>query len=200
MSGIELQPLIKDAGAELTQLAQGIGDDALTIVTPCDQYDVRGLLNHLLYWAPILEGAARKETVPNDRPAEPEQDLTMGDWRAVLAQQVDHIATAWADPAAWEGTTSLGALGEVPGSLVGSVVLMEFTIHGWDLAHATGQSFDCDDESAEAVLAYLKQTVDHGRTVGAFGPEVAVPPNASILHRTLGVSGRDPKWSPDTAN
>ena len=198
MSTVELQPLIANAGGELIRVSQGVADDALSAATPCHDYDVRGLLNHLLYWSPILELAARKQPVPSGRPAEGEHDLTEGDWQTVMAQQVEGLAAAWADPAAWEGMTSIGRsdLGDLPGSIVGSIVLLELAVHGWDLAKATGQSFDCEDKVAEAVLAHLGLTVEQGRTMGAFGPEVAIPPDAPMLHRTLGVSGRDPHWSP----
>ena len=197
MSGVELGPLIGTAGARLVKVAHGVGEHGLSAVTPCEAYDARGLLNHLLYWGPILERAARKAPIPDDRPAEGEVDLTANDWQTVLAAQVDGVASAWADPAAWEGTTSVGqsALGDLPASLVGSIVLMEFVIHGWDLARATGQPFEADDKAVEAVREYLALTVEHGRTLGAFGPEVPVSADAPILHRTLGVSGRDPGWS-----
>jgi uncharacterized protein (TIGR03086 family) len=201
MSGNEIHPLIASAGAEIVRVSHGVSEDALSAATPCHDYDVRRLLNHLLYWPPIFELAAGKQPVPSDRPAEGEHDLTEGDWQTVMAQQVERLATAWADPAAWEGMTSIGRsdVGELPASMVGSLVLQEFTIHGWDLARGTRQSFNCDDDVALAVLTHLGHTVEGGRTMGAFGPEVAVPTDAPLLHHVLGLSGRDPNWSPTPA-
>lgn len=197
MSSVDLKPLIGRAGIELIRVAHGVSDDALSAPTPCDKFDVQGLLTHLLYWSPVLELAARKESVPTDRPPEDEQNLAVGDWKTLLAGQLESLASAWADPAAWEGTTSIGRsdLGDLPAAFVGSLVLTEFAIHGWDLARATGAPFECDDKVAEAVYAVLAETAEHGRASGAFGPEVAIAADARSLHRALGVSGRDPNWS-----
>lgn len=198
MSDVDLKPLIAAAGAELVRVAKGVPDDALSAETPCEKFDVQGLLTHLLYWAPVFQLAARKEPVPADRPAEGDQDLAVGDWQTALAEQIDAVATAWADPAAWEGMTSIGRsdLGDLPAAFVGSLVLTEYSVHGWDLARATGGSFDCDEGVAQAAYGILSQTADHGRASGAFAAEVAVPVDSSALDRALGVSGRDPNWSP----
>lgn len=194
MSSVDLKPLIGKAGVELVRVVQAIPDDALPAATPCDKFTVGGLVTHLLYWGPILELAARKLPVPTDRPAEDEHNLAVGNWRTTLTGQVQSLATAWSDPGAWAGTTSIGRadFGHLPAAFVGSLVLTEFTIHGWDLACATGAPFDCDDEVAQAAYGILAESAEHGRHTGAFGPEVAVPVEASVLHRALGVSGRDP--------
>src|SRR5579883_2298420 len=52
--------------------------------TPCADYDVRGLMNHLLFWGRSLAGAAGKESVPPPAANETEVDLTAGDWAAAL--------------------------------------------------------------------------------------------------------------------
>lgn len=197
MFSVDFKPLIASAGSELMRIAHAVPDDALSAPTPCDKFDVQGLLTHLLYWTPVLELAARKEPVPTSRPPEDEYELAVEDWQALLAGRFESLATAWADPAAWEGTTSIGRsdLGDLPAAFVGSLVLTEFTIHGWDLARATGSSFECNDKVAEAVHGILAETAERGRASGAFGPEVAVAAGTPMLHRALGVSGRDPHWS-----
>jgi uncharacterized protein (TIGR03083 family) len=55
----ELYPLMISAAREFKQLAATVREDQLTAPTPCAEYDVRALLNHLLYWGPWLEAAAR---------------------------------------------------------------------------------------------------------------------------------------------
>lgn len=68
-----MQPhsLVAVAAAPTIEIFRGIAPDQLDAPTPCSEYDVRGLINHLLFWGPSLEGAARKELVPP--PAEGEQ-------------------------------------------------------------------------------------------------------------------------------
>jgi uncharacterized protein (TIGR03086 family) len=87
----------------------------------------------------------------------------------------------------------------MPGAVIGTVVLDELVLHGWDLARATGQQFACDPASVEAVLAFTVASAQPenaaGRT-GLFGPVVEVPDDASDFDRALGFAGRDPNWRP----
>jgi uncharacterized protein (TIGR03086 family) len=191
---MELHPLMAKAGSEIVRIAHGTREEDFAASTPCEKYDVRALLNHLLYWAPVLELAARKQSVPTDRPAEGDQDLTDGEWRNLLAERVQRLVTAWADESAWAGSTSMGG-GEFPASVAGSMTLVEFVVHGWDLARATGQPFDCDDDVAQGVYTVLSGMAEQGRAMGAFGPEVTVPESAPVLDRALGTAGRDPNWT-----
>ncbi|HEY0805724.1 MAG TPA: maleylpyruvate isomerase N-terminal domain-containing protein, partial [Pseudonocardiaceae bacterium] len=57
-------PLIARAAAPFVDVVRDIKPDQLTARTPCTDYSVRDLVNHLLIWGPPLEGAARKEFVP----------------------------------------------------------------------------------------------------------------------------------------
>ncbi|MEE6257941.1 TIGR03086 family metal-binding protein [Plantactinospora sonchi] len=186
--------LVTRAASALTGIVDEIKPDQLDNPTPCGEYDVRKLVNHLLFWGPSLEGAARKETVPPPADAESELDLTGGDWSAALRALVEAVATAWARPEAWQGGTHMGGPTELPASLVGGMVIGELVVHGWDLARATGQDRSWDDE----LLGYLHEEVgrfaEQGRAMGVFGPEVPVPDSAPMLDRVLGLTGRDPGW------
>lgn len=84
---------------------------------------------------------------------------------------------------------------ELPAPLAAELTMGDLVLHGWDLATATGQEFKCDDELAAAVEAGCRSTAELARSMGLFGPELAVPPDASPLDRALAVSGRDPSWS-----
>jgi CubicO group peptidase (beta-lactamase class C family) len=69
-------------------------------------------------------------------------------------------------------------------------------VHGWDIAVASGQPFSCEPELLTAAYEWVQATVvrnPHG-TAGLFGPPVAVPDDAPLLARLLGLTGRDPAW------
>src|SRR5437588_470108 len=71
--------------------------------------------------------------------------------------------------------------------------------HGWDVARATGHAYDCDTPSLEAVHAFVSQFSEPGQEAaraGLFGPVVEVPDDAPLLDRVIGLTGRDPAWSP----
>ena len=157
-----------------TSMVRGVRPDQLTRPTPCADWDVRALLDHLSYVAVLGNRSGTAASV----------DF------CVLAER---LTESWADPGAWQGTMVFGA-GEVPAPLAAELTMGDLVLHGWDLAQATGQELKCDDELAAAVAAGCRSTAEMARSMGLFGPEVAVPADASPLARALAVSGRDPSW------
>jgi uncharacterized protein (TIGR03086 family) len=83
----------------------------------------------------------------------------------------------------------------MPAAVVGAMVLGEFVLHGWDLARASGQRLRCAPEAATAVYESAVAMGDQARSMGVYGPAVAVAAEASPLERALGAAGRDPGWS-----
>jgi len=176
-------------------IVRSIGDDQLTAPTPCTEFDVRGLMDHLLHWAPPLEGAARKELVPPRDGGGGNSAGPGDDERVVLVDQIDRIAKAWSEPSAWEGTTRMGSPTELPASMIGGMVLGEIVVHGWDLARATGQASEWDGEVLSFVHRELELTAEQGRAMGVYRDRVEVPDTASVLDKILGMTGRDPGWT-----
>ena len=78
----------------MAAVARTITDDQLASKTPCTEYDVRALVNHLLFWGPSLAGAGRKESVPQPAAAESDVDLATGDWRSRLLGLLAHLHDA----------------------------------------------------------------------------------------------------------
>jgi uncharacterized protein (TIGR03086 family) len=168
--------------------------ERLEAPTPCAAYDVRRLINHLLYWGPVLEGAARKESVAPGASGEGAVDLT-GQWSADLAAQVERMVTAWGKPEAWEGLTRMGGPTEMPASLVGGMVATELVVHTWDLARASGQEVSWDPALLDFMYAEVAKSAEQGRAMGVYGAAVPVPQDAPRLDLLLGLTGRNPHWS-----
>lgn len=79
------------------------------------------------------------------------------------------------------------------------VALDELVIHGWDVARATKQPYDCDRPSLDAVHRFpagVSAPGQESQRDGIFGPVVEVPGDAPLLDRVIGLSGRHPTWSP----
>ncbi len=189
MSGDQL---IGRAAARVVEIVRNIKPDQLDVPTPCAEYDVRKLMNHLLFWGPSLEGAGRKQSVPPPAEVEPDVDLTQGDWAADLVAQLERTTAAWSGPQAWQGTTHMGSPTEMPAAMIGGMVLGELVVHGSDLARATGQQPTWDDDVLEYVYRDVETSAGMGRDMGIYGPEVPVPADAPLLHRILGLTGRKP--------
>ncbi|HMJ78057.1 MAG TPA: TIGR03086 family metal-binding protein [Iamia sp.] len=185
-------PMISPAAATFVSIVDGIADDRLGAATPCPDYDVAGLVGHLLHRGPQLVGAATKEVVPAAAP-EPADPAT---WRAELLALVDRLDGVWSQPEAWEGSTRVEGPMEMPASTIGGIVLAEMVVHGWDLARATGQNPIWPGPLLDTVHQDMAAMAPMGRKMGAFGPEVEIPADAPTIARLLGVVGRDPAWTP----
>lgn len=179
-------------------LAANVGDDRLAGPTPCPEYRVRNLLGHLLGLSIAFRDAARKDLGPTTgtEPGTYLPDIDdAGQWRAELPERLDEVAAAWRDPAAWEGMTQAGGF-TFPAADAGRVALNELTVHGWDLARATGQPYAPDPVALESSLAMLAPGA-HDRPADApFGPAVEIPEGSPLLDRVIALSGRNPSWTP----
>jgi uncharacterized protein (TIGR03086 family) len=180
----------------LARLADGVRDDRLADPTPCPDLAVRNLLGHLTGLAVAFRDAARKDLGPttDTSPEASVPDIGPG-WREQLAAALGELAEAWRDPQAWTGMTRAGGI-DLPGEVAGAVVADELVIHGWDLARATGQEYTPDPAALRAAHGLLAAAAEEAeRDQGMFGPVVAVPADAPLLERAVGLSGRDPGWS-----
>src|ERR1700722_7607856 len=89
------------AAAETNRIVAGVRADQLEDKTPCTDWDVRALLNHIILWTAYSAeqraqgGAVAGEMMSKDFVAEP-------DYAADYAAQVGRAVDAWADPAVWE--------------------------------------------------------------------------------------------------
>jgi len=147
--------------------------------TPCDGWDVRTLLNHMLDTQRYFTGAARGEAVPPPSPAPP--NLLGDDPVVTFEQSRSDLMRAFRQPGAIEKTGP--ALG---------IACADQLLHGWDLAKATGQ-----DATMPEGLPDLAYEMIHGRfsdeqRQGVFKPELKVAPGASVQDKLLAYTGRDP--------
>jgi uncharacterized protein (TIGR03086 family) len=88
---------------------------------------------------------------------------------------------------------------DLPGEVAAVVALEELVLHGWDLARATGQPYECDDRALDAVGGFVLQFAgpDQADLRGdAYGAPVELPASASHLDRVVALSGRNPSWTP----
>ena len=169
-----------------------VNDEQLAAPTPCPDYRLSDLLHHVGGLAMAFTAAARKDFGEwTDNPAQGGQ--LDDDWRTSYPARLTELARAWQVPEAWQGMTRAGGV-DLPGEVAGSVALTEVVIHGWDVARASGQSYDVDPETTESLLAHVSQIAAEGPVEGLFGAAVPVPDDAPPLDRAIGMSGRDPNW------
>lgn len=184
------------AAREVSRLVREVRDDQLPGPTPCADTPVAALLDHLHGLAVGLRLAAEKR--PTGAPSA-SADALPEDWRRRIPRELDELATAWGDAAAWEGTSEPGGV-QLPAAWAGRVTLNEVLVHGWDLAVATGQPYAPDPGAVEACIEYAHEfaaAAPEGRN-SIYGPVEPVPEDAPAFDRLLGLTGRDPAWTPSS--
>ena len=185
-------------GQVLTELAPvvgGVTDDQLHDPTPCTEYDVGQLREHMLGWLTIFaagfaDPAGQAPLASTDGyqvPADPAAGVRAA--ASTISQAIR--AGAASRP------LRLGDSG-MPGEMALSMILWEYQVHGWDLARATRQPWSPPPAAAEESLGFAPGmlTSDYQGEGKAFAPRVPVPDTAAPLDRLLGLSGRDPGWTP----
>jgi uncharacterized protein (TIGR03086 family) len=192
---VDLEP----ATRRTAEVVANIGDEQLASPTPCPNYTLGDLLDHLNGLSQAFTNAASK-TLPEGGTGAPAGDATMleHDWRARIPQRLAALAEAWREPAAWEGMTQAGGF-DMPGQIAGLVALNEVIVHGWDIARASGQSYEAEPDHVEACIETMAPQPGEERPVGddvTFGRPVEVPVDAPPLDRLIAVLGRDPSWTP----
>lgn len=147
--------------------------------TPCEGWDVRTLMNHILATQAYFMGAAtgQEASPPTGEPPE----LLTEDPAADFARSRTEVLRAFTGDGVVEST----------GPLLG-IAFADQLVHGWDLARATGQDASMPDGLAEAAYAAIHGKFTDDQRAGTFGPEVPVPDDASAQDRLLAYTGRDP--------
>lgn len=193
MPAFDLTP----AADGLAALVAAVPDAALAGPTPCPDMTVADLLDHIAGLSLAFTAAATKEELSGG-PMSPSAsaDALVPDWRTEIPTRLAALARAWKATDAWEGMTMAGPV-EMPAPAAALVALDEVVVHGWDVARATGQPYDPDPALLEAVHGFVSQFGDE-RPPGLFGPIVPVPAAAPLLDRVIGLTGRDPGWTPTT--
>ncbi len=194
MSTVDLGP----AAERLSDLVAGVDDNQLTAPTPCPEYTLGDLIEHVGGLAQAFTAAANKTggTLTSQAPRGDSARLP-ADWRSRIPVDLKAMAEAWRDPAAWTGMTRAGGV-DLPGEIGGLVALDEITIHAWDIAVSSGQPYQADHRTLTAVQGFLAGFSIPGaedQRGEIFGPVVEVPDDAPLQDQVIGLAGRDPAWS-----
>lgn len=178
----DLQP----SADEVARLVRGVREDQLDLPTPCTDWDVRDLLAHIHQFADVFTTNARKE------PMAPPSGL-VDDWHTAIPAALSALAAAWSQPQAWVGRVEAGGI-EMPAADNAVVAAEELTVHGWDLARATGQRFDVATQDLAQVERFLEMFGQEDENSGPFGPFGPLPADPDRFERALAGTGRDPRW------
>lgn len=189
MSLPDLRPQLAASQEWVATLIDGVTPHHLDASTPCDDWTVGELIQHLMAVEARVEGLPKLGSIddlPRSLPL-PARDLS-GAFRAAASEAL----RAWADDALLSKTVN-PPWGAVPGAAAIGGYVNEHLAHGWDLAVATGQDPEADPRLAEAVLAMAQHAipdVDRGSAHMPFGAVVEPTAEAGPTERLANWLGR----------
>ena len=192
MTAMELVDALESAATEFGRLVDGTRPNQLGDPTPCPEFTVRDLINHVTGGAMMYAIAFREGSVPETDLPRLEGDVLGNDYRATYANTLDDVRAILAMPGAVDGNVVL-PFGEMPRDAALAIAVFDVMVHAWDLATATGQSLTVSDAEAEAAIGYGAYLhVDELRDGSLFGPHADTADDASGWDRLIAYSGRTP--------
>ena len=171
------------------RVIDGIRPDQLTAPTPCPEWDVRALLNHLIGLHRMFVASAAGDPLPDW-----ETDFVGDDASSAFAASARDADAALRAPGALDRTFRV-PWGEISGKMLAWVLFVDLVVHSWDLAKATDQPTSLDPELCATALPMVRAQMEQmaaPRRGDWIGPEVSVPVDAPICDRFAGFMGRQP--------
>jgi uncharacterized protein (TIGR03086 family) len=156
--------------------------------TPCSDWSVRDLLNHLVnedkWVVPLLAGKTVAEVGD-----EFDGDLLGDDAHLAWKRAAEEAKAAAQEPGAMERTTHL-SFGDFSGGDYLDQMTSDHVIHAWDLARGIGGDANLDQELMEYVYAWALPIEGVLKGSGSYGEKIEAPESADLQTKLLAVFGR----------
>jgi uncharacterized protein (TIGR03086 family) len=167
-------------GNALGNVVGRITPDQLDDPTPCDRFTVRGVLGHMISGATVFAAAFREEA-----PDEPDLSDPLRDFGPCLGGLVSAINA----PGALDREIA-APWGTVTGADLAQFIVLDGTVHGYDLATATGQDYAPDDAVVEHLIAFAGHALAGMRDGDTFKEPTEPPVGATPIQRLAALTGR----------
>ncbi len=174
--------------AQVRELIENTSSASFDLPTPCDEFNVRQLLDHLVLVMNRLAVIGAGEHWSTVMP----EDFALEDGHGEAFVKAAHgVMNAWQDPARLEQVFEV-PWGELPGVAIVSFYTAELATHGWDLATATERELTIADDLLGAAMFAAKSLPAEGRDDPAipFSPVVDPGESAPVLAQIVGWFGR----------
>lgn len=180
--------------AHAADIVSGIRPDQLNDPTPCPDFDVAGLVDHIVGAGWRAAEMGRGVTPTGDE----FPHIELSDAPEQLRQAGKEAEAAWSDDTRLDATVTMPWGETYDGSFLVNMYLAELAGHAWDLASATGQLDRLDPDLAPGALAGAKAILkpEYRDMMGKgnpFGAEVEAPAGASDWEKFAAFMGRDPR-------
>lgn len=188
--------VLHEAAAGVTQVVQALprdpAEDVWSRPTPCSDWDVRTVLNHLTaehLWARRL---LHQETLA-DVGGDYDGDVLGADPVSAWEDAIAHSLLSWSSVEDEQRQIEL-SFGPTTITEYASQMIVDLVVHGWDLARGAGLRYQPAPEAVQVALDYERPRVESGGVAGIFGPPVPTD-SADPVDQLVALLGRDPRWS-----
>ena len=166
--------------AVLEHVLHGIAEQDLDKQTPCREFDVASLTDHLMNSITVLGGAAGAEFPERDRTDSVERQIVLAGRPALDAWKRRGL----------DGTVAFGD-NQAPATVMAGILSLEFLVHAWDYAAAVDREVDAPDSLSDYVMGLARNIITpQGRTRAGFDDPIDVPDDAGSLDKLLAFTGR----------
>jgi uncharacterized protein (TIGR03086 family) len=190
---MDAKDLFGEAVKEAGSCVKRIEATELNNATPCSDWDLKALVNHMVYelaWAPDLLAGKRVAEVGNKYDGDLLRDDLTGSW-----QQVTEAALAAVVAADFRAIVHL-SYGDFPTEHYISELGSDILIHGWDAGQATNCSIIFNPKVARSVYTFVKPRANEFRQSGLFADPLPTSPKDTVQTKLLAFFGRkEPDWS-----
>lgn len=185
---LDLPGLHADALTETARLVAAVGDDQWHLPTPCEDWDVRELVNHVvsgnLWVEPLMTGSTIE-----DVGRRLDGDVLGDDPVGAYEHSAARAGAAFCAEGAMDAPANV-SYGPVPGRVYAGHRFIDVLVHGWDLAVGASLDTRLRPDLVGACLEVVLPQADRLAASGAFGEDHEVPVDASPQTRLLALLGR----------
>ena len=187
---MDITELHRRAVENFAQKVQQVSDDQWDQPTPCTEWDVRALVNHVvgeeLWVKPLVDG----KTI-EDVGSAFDGDVLGDDPRQTAAAAAAEANDSF-DQGVRDGVTVQLSFGDTPAAEYAMQLAADHLIHGWDLAAGTGQDRAMDPELVAEVAEWFASQEEMWRSSGAIGPRAEMTGDPQV--DLLAAFGREANW------
>jgi uncharacterized protein (TIGR03086 family) len=180
--------------AEFTDRVAQISRDEWNAPTPCQDWNLRGLVNHVVsedrWTVPLLAGATIEQVGGRF-----DGDVLGVDPLTSAQQATAEADLAVSETGALDRTVHLSS-GDTPAREYVHQLLVDHLVHAWDVAVAIESEPRLDARAVHEALAWFADREQSYRDAGSIGPRVKLGSSASDQDRLIATFGRDPAWRP----
>lgn len=173
-------------------VTQNLKTEHLALPTPCSQWNVRELLQHMvneLAWVPPLLQGRTIEEVGSTLDGDLLGSDPLAAWRGHALAAVEAASVVSPDAIvhlSYGDKSARAYLDEVGGDLI---------IHGWDLSMALSVPYVIDDATADQVGKATFNIMPEAKATGMIATDLPVDEHATPAEKLLAHFGRNVHWN-----